>query len=272
MGAQLCGVPSGQDGMDPVALERVLERDHPRFIVVTSNFHNPTGGTLPASSRRAIIESARRVGVPVIENDAYGDLRYAGEPLPSIKQLDDQGGTVLLRSFSKVSFPGLRVGWAVGPRPLIDRMRAAKEATDLHTDQLSQAVLLEFAQSGRLETHRTHVLSAGAERLAATLQACRDFLPASSRWTRPEGGMNVWVRLPEPLDAGDLLARAQAAGVTYLPARYFAVGRVDPGALRLSFAGLTPEEIRRGVEVLGTVIQAELASAARRYEPSPAMV
>jgi 2-aminoadipate transaminase len=272
MGAHLSGVPCGQDGMDSAALERVLEREHPRFVVVTSNFHNPTGGTLPAAARRAIVEAARRAGVPVIENDAYGDLRYSGEALPSIKQLDDQGGTVLLRSFSKVSFPGLRVGWAVGPRPLIDRMRAAKEATDLHTDQLSQAVLLEFAASGRLEAHRAHVLRAGAERLAATLLACREFLPASSRWTRPEGGMNVWVRLPEPLDAGELLARAQAAGVTYLPARYFAVGRFDPGALRLSFAGLTPEEIRRGVEILGTVIQAELASAARRYEPSPAMV
>ena len=272
MGAQLCGVPCGQDGMDPAALERVLDRHHARFVVLTSNFHNPTGGTLPAAARRSIAETARRAGVPVIENDAYGELRYSGEALPAIKQVDEQGGTVLLRSFSKVSFPGLRVGWALGPRPLIDRMRAAKEATDLHTDQLSQAVLLDFAESGRLEAHRRHVLQAGAERLAATLAACREFLPAGSRWTRPEGGMNVWVRLPEPLDAGELLARAQRAGVAYLPGRYFAVGRFDPGALRLSFAGLTPSEIRRGLEILGTVIKAELETASQRYEPSPAMV
>ncbi len=178
MGAQLCGVPCGQDGMDPAALERVLERDRPRFVVVTSNFQNPTGGTLPAAARQAIADAARAAGVPVIENDAYGELRYSGEALPAIKQLDDHGGTVLLRSFSKVSFPGLRVGWAVGPRPLIDRLRAAKQATDLHTDQLSQAVLLEFAESGRLRMHRAHVLRAGAERLKATLEACREFLPA----------------------------------------------------------------------------------------------
>jgi DNA-binding transcriptional MocR family regulator len=132
--------------------------------------------------------------------------------------------------------------------------------------------MLEFAESGRLEAHRACVLKAGAERLAATLQGCREFLPAGSRWTQPEGGMNVWVRLPEPLDAGELLARAQRAGVAYLPGRFFAVSRLEPGALRLSFAGLTPEEIRRGLEILGQLTRAELETAASRFEPSPAMV
>ncbi|MDE3165859.1 MAG: PLP-dependent aminotransferase family protein [Acidobacteriota bacterium] len=272
MGAQLCGVACGQDGMDAAALGRVLERERPRLVVVTSNFQNPTGGTLPLGARRAIAEAARRTGVPVIENDAYGELRYTGEALPAIKQMDESGGTVLLRSFSKVSFPGLRVGWALGPRPLIERLRAAKEASDLHTDQLSQAVLLEFAQSGQLELHRRRVLRAGEERLAATLEACREFLPTGSRWTRPEGGMNVWVRLPEPLDAGELLARAQRAGVGYLPGRYFSVARLDAGALRLSFAGLSVEEIRRGMEILGAVLRAEMAAAAGPREPAPAMV
>src|SRR6185312_15968048 len=150
-----------------------------------------------------------------------------------------------LRSFSKISFPGLRVGWAVGPKPLIDRLRNAKEASDLHTDQLSQAVLLEFAETGRLEAHRARMLEAGAERLAATLEACSDYLPRGSRWSRPEGGMNVWVRLPGPLDAGDLLPRAQREGVAYLPGRYFEVSRRQSGALRLSFAGLTPDRIRK---------------------------
>ena len=110
MGAQLCGVACGQDGMDPAALERVLERDRPRLVVVTSNFQNPTGGTLPVAARRAISEAARLAGVPVVENDAYGELRYSGEALPAIKQLDDHGGTVLLRSFSKVQFSGIAGG------------------------------------------------------------------------------------------------------------------------------------------------------------------
>src|SRR5262249_22795866 len=157
MGVQLCGIEPAQ-----------LERERPRLAIVTPNFQNPTGVTLPLAARKALLESARRAGVPVIENDTYGELRYSGEPLPPIKQLDESGGTVLLRSFSKVSFPGLRVGWTLGPKPLIESLRRAKEKSDLHTDQLSQAVLLEFAGSGRLEAHLGRVLKAGAERLAAT--------------------------------------------------------------------------------------------------------
>ena len=272
MGAQLCGIPAAAYGMDPAQLERALDRDRPRLIIVTSNFQNPTGLTLPLAARRALLDAARRAGVPEIENDAYGELRYSGESLPALKQLDESGGTVLLLSFSKVSFPGLRVGWALGPKHLIDRLRHAKESADLHTDQLSQAVLLEFAESGRLEAHRARVLHAGAERLAATLEACREYLPAGTRWTQPEGGMNLWVRLPEPLDAADLLARAQREGVSYLPGRYFAVSRLEPGALRLSFAGLTPDHIREGLAILGKVTKAELESSASSVEPSPAMV
>jgi 2-aminoadipate transaminase len=272
MGAHLVGIPVGNDGMDTAHLERVLERERPRFLVVTSNFQNPTGATLSLPARRALLEAARAARVPVVENDAYGELRYQGEPLPAIKQLDEQGGTVLLRSFSKVSFPGLRVGWVVGPKPLIDRLRHAKESADLHTDQLSQAVLLEFAQSGRLEAHRARMLLAGAQRLEATLESCRRFLPAGTRWTQPQGGMNLWVRLPEPLDAGELLPRAQKEGVAYLPGRYFAVSRLDPGALRLSFAGSEPDQIRRGLEILGRIVADELARSSRSEEPSSALV
>jgi 2-aminoadipate transaminase len=272
MGAQLVGIPVGPDGLDLERLERALGHEKPRFLVATSNFQNPTGATLPLAARRALLGMARAAGVPVVENDAYGELRYHGEPLPAIKELDESGSTVLLRSFSKVSFPGLRVGWAVGPKPLIDRLRHAKEASDLHTDQLSQAVLLEFSMSGRLEAHRQRVLRAGADRLAATLDACRRYLPAAARWTQPEGGMNVWVRLPEPLDAGDLLPRARKEGVVYMPGRYFAVSRPEPGALRLSFAGLAPDEIRSGLRALGRVVEAGLEDSRRSLDPAPAWV
>ncbi len=177
MGARLIGIPVGPEGLDVAHLERVLHRDRPRFIVVTSNFQNPTGATLGLAARQELIAAARAAATPVLENDSYGDLRYTGNHLPALKHLDDSGGTVLLRSFSKVSFPGLRVGWALGPKALMDRVRQAKETADLHTDQLSQAVLLDFAVSSRLEAHRLRVLKAGAERLAATLDACRRYLP-----------------------------------------------------------------------------------------------
>lgn len=272
MGAQLLGIPIGAEGMDVEFAARLLARERPRLLVVTSNFQNPTGATMPQTAREALLTAAQAAGVPVIENDAYGELRYRGQAVPSIKQLDQHGGTVLLRSFSKVSFPGLRVGWALGPKALMERLRNAKEASDLHTDQLSQAVLLEFAETGRLEAHRVRVLEAGAQRLAATLDACRDYLPAGTRWSRPEGGMNVWVRLPAPLETGDLLPRAQQEGVAYLPGRYFEVSRRQAGALRLSFAGLAPDQIRKGLEILGRVAAAEIDNAAQGFEPAPALV
>jgi len=272
VGALLVGIPTGSDGMDTGQLARVLERERPRFLVVTPNFQNPTGATLPLAARHALLEAAARARVPVVENDAYGELRYSGEPIAALKQLDERGGTVLLRSFSKISFPGLRVGWALGPKPLIDRLRRAKEASDLHTDQLSQAVLLEFAESGRLAAHLARVLQAGAGRLRATLDGCRAFLPAGARWTRPEGGMNVWVRLPEPLDAEEMLPRARKEGVAYLPGRLFAVSRREPGALRLSFAGLPPEAIRTGLEILGRVFSVDAGPAQGNSAPEQAMV
>jgi 2-aminoadipate transaminase len=185
-----------------------------------------------------------------------------------LKRLDEYGHTILIRSFSKIAFPGLRVGWVIGPRWPVSRMVQAKQLCDLHTDQFSQALLLRFAESGRLRAHIARMQVAGAERLRAALSACERHLPAGSRYSQPQGGMNLWVRLPAPLDAGELLAQAQRENVAYLPGRYFAVSRLDPGALRLSFAGLAPEEIERGVARLGQVFRGELESMG----PAPAMV
>ncbi len=264
------GVRMGSDGIDLDDLQRAFEHERPRALVITTNFQNPTGATLPLHARKELLALARSYGVVVIENDTYGDLRYEGTPIPALKAED----TILLRSYSKVAFPGLRVGWAIGPRAVIARMSEAKQLCDLHSDQLSQAVLLRFAESGRLEAHRQHALAAGAERLRAVLRACQRHLPAGATFTRPQGGMNLWVRLPEPLDAGELLPRVQREGVTYLPGRYFTVSRPDPGGLRLSFAGLTPEKIEAGVAVLGAIFAAEVerTQSAPRFDPAPAMV
>jgi 2-aminoadipate transaminase len=273
-GARVVGIPVGPQGIDTELLSRALARERPRLLVVTPSFHNPTGTTIPEASRQLVLSKAREAGAVVVENDSYGELRYEGEAVPPLKQLDESGDTVLLRSFSKVAFPGLRVGWITAPRVLIARLAEAKQLADLHTDQLSQAVLLQFAESGRLAAHRARILAAGAQCLAAVLGSCDRLLPAGTRFTRPQGGMNLWVRLPEPLDASELLSRAEREGVTYLPGRYFEVTHHEPGGLRLSFAGLAPDQIRAGVAVLGKVFSAELerVRALRRFEPVPAMV
>jgi 2-aminoadipate transaminase len=273
-GVRVVGVKVKSGGMDLDELPAVLKRERIRLIAVTPNFQNPTGATMPLEARRRLLKIARDAGVPIIENDVYGALRYAGEPVASLKSMDETGIVVRLNSFSKIAFPGLRVGWVTARRELTSAMAARKQITDLHSDQLSQAVLLQFMESGRLEAHVARMVEAGRTRLAAALGACGTWLPAGTRWTEPEGGMNVWVSLPEPLDASALLEKACAGGVAYLPAKYFAVGGAEPGGLRLSFAHLPEERIEEGVARLGIVCEDELARAraAWRDDRSPAIV
>jgi len=241
---------------------------------VTSNFQNPTGATMPLAARQTLLRLAGQAGVVIVENDIYGALRYEGDPLPTIKHLDPAGDVILIRSFSKIAFPGLRVGWVIAPKPVIARLVDAKQCCDLHSDQLAQAVLHRFAQSGRLAAHLKKVLHAGTKRLAAVLSSCDAHMPAGTRFTRPQGGMSLWVRLPEGIDAGELLPRAERAGVNYLPGKYFAVTRPESAALRLSFAGVAPDRIRAGVAVLGEIFGKELerVRAARESGPRPALV
>ena len=261
-GIRLVEMPVRPGGLDGEAVARVFERNGPDWAVVTPEFQNPTGTSLDLSTRSRFLKS----GVHLVENDIYGDLRYEGERAPTLKALDPNAGTLLLRSFSKIAFPGLRVGWVIGPKELIRKLAEAKRWCDLHTDQLAQAVLLQFAISGRLAAHRNRVVRSGAERLKAALAACAEHLPAGSEFSRPQGGMHLWVRVPG-VDTGEVAARAQRAGVAYLPGNYFSMTQEHPDCLRLSFAGLPPEQIGKGIALLGKVFKQELARA-----PEPAMV
>jgi 2-aminoadipate transaminase len=273
-GARLLGVPMGPDGIDTVELARVLANARPRLLVVTPSFQNPTGATLPLSARHDVIRIAREFGTAIVENNIYGDLRYAGEALPTLKSLDPASGVILLRSFSKIAFPGLRVGWVIAPRAIITKLADTKQWSDLHTDQLSQAILLRFAQSGRLAAHKDRVRAAGAGRLRAVLEACEKYLPAGTQYTRPQGGMSLWVRLPQPLDASELLPRVQRENVDYLPGKMFSIGNHDPGSLRISFGGLPPDRIELGMAILGKVFSEELTRVrtADQFAAAPAMV
>ncbi len=263
-GARVTGVPVGEHGIEVEPLAHAIEKERPRLMVLTPNFQNPTGTTIPEIARRNVLALARRAGVVVAENDLYGELRYRGGEIPSLKRLDPSGDTIYLSSFSKIAFPGLRVGWAIGPRHFIARLTEAKQLSDLHSDQLSQAVLLRFAASGRLATHHQKMLARGRERLEATIEACAAHLPPGSRFTRPEGGMNIWIRLPEPVDAGELAARASREGVSFVAGSHFAVSRPHSHSLRLSFAGLDPEQIRSGLSILGKVARNSLDHARER--------
>jgi len=269
-GARLLGVPIGADGCSLDALEPLLARERPRLVLVTPSFQNPTGASLPLESRRRLILMARASGATLIENDIYSALRYEGDALPSLKRLDDAGAVIQLGSFSKVSFPGLRVGWVLAPPQIAASLAEAKQWSDLHSDHLSQAVLLRFAQSGRLQRHLRRMVAAGAERLAACLEACATFLPDGSHFTRPRGGMNLWVRLPAAVDTARLLRRAEDSGVSYLPGPFFSLSGGEHSSLRLSFAVLEPDKIREGVSILANLFQQELERAGGAPDTQPA--
>ena len=273
-GATICPVSIDANGMDVDAVAGLLQRHRPCVLVVTPNFQNPTGATLSLERRRRIVDLAQRFGVILVENDVYGELRYLGRDLPSLKQLDESGNTILLRSYSKVSFPGLRVGWVLAPRPVIMRLVEAKQICDLHSDQLSQAVLLRFAESGELTRHLERTRAAGRERVQALADACAAHLPVGTTFLRPEGGMNLWLELPAPLTAHALLARAEELGVSFLPGSFFSAGRPHPRGLRISFGGLPPGRITRGIQLIGEAARAVLGthSAQWNHEPAAALV
>ncbi len=267
-GAELLGAPVTGDGVDLIALRRALDAGA-KVVVVTPSFQNPTGATVPAAARSALAAMARNAGAVVIENDIYSGLVYAGSGLPKLKSFDTN--VILLGSFSKIAFPGVRVGWIIAPKPVIARAAELKQLTDLHTDQLSQAFLLQFAESGRLARHEATVIAAGREKLRAVEQACAEHLPGC-RYHVPDGGMNMWIDLPAGLDSGALRGLARQAGVDYLPGRYFSVSRSLDSGLRLSFAGLTPAEIKRGIEILGEVVNSAVRSRDDASRPTLAFV
>jgi 2-aminoadipate transaminase len=274
-GCAVAPVPVDEGGVDVEALEKVLAERRPRLLIVTSSFQNPTGATLSVDRRKTIVRLAHRFGTLLVENDIYSELRYEGEPVPTLKELDQTGNTILLRSYSKIAFPGLRVGWVLAPRPVVARLAEKKQWADLHSDHLSQAILLRFAESGELAHHLERTRQAGKDRLHAVCEACSRYLPSGTRWTRPQGGMSLWVELPAPLRAESLLLRARERGIDYLPGSYFSSGEAGHSrALRLGFGGLSPVVIRRGVQILGEVASEELAaySPSTGLEPAMALV
>jgi 2-aminoadipate transaminase len=269
-GVELIGIPADGDAIDLYAMQRAFDSGA-KVLVVTPSFQNPTGATLPAAHRTEICRMAQAAGVAVIENDIYSELAYdEGAAAPKLKQLDSN--VILLGSFSKIAFPGIRVGWIIAPRQVIARATELKQLADLHTDHLSQAFLLRFAESGKLARHQATVIAAAKEKLRALDQSCRRYL-SNCTWKLPGGGMNMWINLPAGLDSVALRGLAQQAGVDYLPGRYFSVSRALDSGLRLSFAGLEPNEIRKGIEILGGLIQnAATAREGRDSHPALALV
>jgi 2-aminoadipate transaminase len=198
------------------------------------------------------------VGLPIIEDDPYGDLRYAGEALPSLLSLGREAGATVIRlgTFSKVLSPGLRLGYIVAPKPIISKLAQIKQATDLHTAMLTQMAVYETVKDGFLARHLPGIRELYKNQCGYMLDAmARDF-PDSAAWTRPEGGMFIWVTLAPHLDAGQLLQTAVERKVAFVPGAPFFAGSVSqPNTLRLSFVTVPEAKIREGIATLGQVLK-----------------
>ncbi|MGH9703501.1 MAG: PLP-dependent aminotransferase family protein [Candidatus Acidiferrales bacterium] len=260
---------TGYAGINLEALESVLMQNRVKLIVVTPDFQNPTGTTMQVNERRKLLEIASRFQVAVVEDHIYARLRFREKEVPSLKSLDRAGVVILIDSFSKAAFPGMRVGWVVGPETVIERLRLVKQATDLHTDQLAQATFAEFLRRGYFDKHLAKMKRVYGARLEATEKTLERLMPAGTEWTRPDGGMSVWVTLPAGLDAGEMLHQLTDRGVHYVPGRYFYLQNPEPNTLRLGFAGVDEKRIVRGIATLGEFLRAQIAKrerGMRRFE------
>ncbi len=255
--------PGAALGIDVDALEATLAANRVKLLLLTPDFQNPTGTSMPLSSRRRVLELATRYQVPIVEDHIYSRLNVRDERVPSLKELDRSDLVIHIDSFAKVAFPGLRVGWIVAPATAIERLRLVKQTTDLHTDQLAQATLAEFLKRGMFQKHLTKMRKVYSSRLQAMDEALHKHMPEGTRWARPDGGMCHWLELPPGFDASELMIHAKERGILFAPGRYFYVQSPLPNTLRLAFASLTEKEIARGVATLADILRIEMRKRQR---------
>jgi len=248
-GARLRGVPLQHDGMDVDALEAILRTEkNVRFVYTIPNYQNPSGVTMSEEKRRRVYALARQYGVLILEDNPYGELRYEGEALPCIKSFDTDGIVIYAGSFSKILSPGLRVGYALAPAPIIAKMTVGKQASDVHTPIFNQIIVDEWMKNYDVAGH--------IEKIRAIYTAKRDLMcdglmGTVLRFQRPAGGLFLWCELPEGVGMLDYARRAVEKKVAVVPGVAFAVEQGDPiNAVRLNFSTPTDEQLGRGVEIL----------------------
>ena len=247
--AKLVPVNSDDEGMDVDDLEAKIKAHHPRLIYTIPTFQNPTGCTIGLERRKRIAALAEQYGVVVAEDDPYHDLRYAGQELPTIKSFDKSGWVVFLGSFSKVISPGMRVGFLAAEPGILRKCVIAKQASDLHTASLNQAMCAEYIRRGLLEPHVSAILQPYADQMNTMLDELSRMKTVAS-YTRPEGGLFIFASLDERLNATELLNKAVERGVAYVPGTHFYPEGGHQNTFRLNFSKASPEEIRKGMRLL----------------------
>ena len=255
-------VATDEDGMLPVELERLLaETPRAKVIYVVPDFQNPTGRTWSLQRRLALVEAARRHRVVIVEDHPYDDLRYEGERLPPLKALDPAGEIVYLGTFSKIFCPGLRLGWLAAPAHLFEKYVLVKQGVDLHTSTLSQRQLTLYLQRYDIEANIERMCDLYRRRRDTMLRTMDEEFPPEVTYTRPNGGLFLWVELPVRLNARELLAECGRQGVVFVPGGSFFPNGGHENTLRLNFSNMSEERIAEGIRRMGAVLRARLASS-----------
>jgi 2-aminoadipate transaminase len=246
-------VPVFDEGMDVAKLRGVMSKERPKIIYTVPNFQNPSGISYSDQNRRQIAEIIGQTKTFLIEDDPYGELRFAGEEKTSFKRLLPEN-TILLGSFSKIIVPGFRVGWICAPRPVMDKLITAKQAADLHTSHFTQAIIYQYLKDNDLDGHIAKIKRAYGRQCEAMLESIRKYFPEGVRHTRPEGGMFLWGTLPGKLSSLKLFDLAVKDKVVFVPGDPFYVNKKDTNTMRLNFSCVDETTIKIGIERLGKAV------------------
>jgi DNA-binding transcriptional MocR family regulator len=269
-------VPTDDDGMNASELERLLDaRRQVKFIYVVPNFQNPSGRTWSLERRRLLMEAATRRGVHVIEDNPYGEVRFEGADLPSLRTMDPEGLVITLGTFSKIFCPGLRIGWVAADAPVLAKLVLLKQGADLHTPTLNQMQVSASINGGGFEERIARIADVYRERRDAMMSALEREMPAGVRFTRPAGGLFLWVNLPPEVNARALLARCMDAGVAFVPGEGFFPNGGHVNTLRLNFSNMPPARIEEGIRRMAAALRlltSESATPARSAENTLAAV
>ncbi len=276
--AEYIGVPCDDHGLRTDLLEDAL-RVGPKFMYILPNFQNPGGFTLSLERRFDLVRLSNRYGIPLIEDDPYGALRYEGEHLPPLVALDSdyqsetgrdghgfmEGNVIYLGTLSKTLAPGLRLGWVCAPEEVIDQLVLGKQGADLHSSSFDQALAYEMVKDGFMDEHIQVIRKVYGERRDVMLAALSRYFPAECSWTHPEGGLFLWARVPEWIDTGEMLQEAVAAKVAYVPgSAFYAEAARGRNTMRLNFSNAQPAQIEAGIQRLGDLLKAKISRYNRR--------
>jgi 2-aminoadipate transaminase len=270
-GAEYISVQSDNDGLRTELLEPFL-RMGPKFMYVLPNFQNPGGTTLSEGRRHELVLLADKYGIPIVEDDPYGQLRYEGEHLPPLVVLDREnlrgddgysiGNVIYLSTFSKTLAPGLRLGWIVAPPDVIAKFVQLKQGADLHTSTFAQVIAYEVARDNFLDEHVKLIRKVYRERRDVMLEALSKHFPPEVTWTHPQGGLFLWITLPQGMDSNQLFEAALKENVAFVPGNSFYAGNgsINDGNrhIRLNFSYGQPEQIREGIRRLSMAIKQKL--------------